>query len=134
MKQVTYKLESREAYLKIVDEIKSCKYYQNAKTVLFKVMTSQIPNANIADIYHLMKKFFPNDIIVGISMTGFVTKKMEDSARVSWAARLDEFRKDYAVITCVYFESTKVEVFEYDDAEIDQLSVTAEEINYKLKT
>ena len=133
MKQVTYRLESRESFLKFIYEIKYSKDYQNAREVLFKVLTSQILTADVYDLSCLMKEYFPNDKLVGISMSGFAAKKSADSDSIKWHERMKFFQKDYAVISCLFFESTDLKIFEIAGAEVDNFMAMTANLNRELK-
>ncbi len=134
MKQVTYRIENRESFLKFLHEVKTSEDYHNARQVLFKVLTSQIVTADIYDLNGLMRENFPNDKIVGISMSGFVAKSIDNKkADAKWLERMSFFHKDYAVVSCLYFESTDVKIFEIVGSEVDNFMVMTIDLNRQLR-
>ena len=135
MKQKTYRLHGRDEFMKWVEEIKSSYDYQNAKEVLFKIMTSQLLDAEIKDFYHLMAELFPKDKVIGLSMTNFVGRKFSPSTggTLVWERKLSEMTENYAVISCCYFEKADIELIEIDASEVDDVNELALDLNERLK-
>ena len=133
MKQITYRLDSREDFLKFTAEVLASDDYKNAKEVIFKVITAQLKNVDIKDLQRRMKAHFPNAKVVGASMTNFVAKRTDDINTPNWTIRMKKFLKDYVLISCCYFYSSHVTVIEVDSTEVDDFTATTLELNQKLK-
>ena len=133
MKQITYRLDSREDFLKFTAEVLASDDYKNAKEVIFKVFTAQLKNVDIKDLQRRMKAHFPNAKVVGASMTNFVAKRTDDINTPNWTIRMKKFLKDYVLISCCYFYSSHVTVIEVDSTEVDDFTATTLELNQKLK-
>ena len=135
MKQNTYRINGREEFMNWAGEIKNSEDYLNAKEVLFKVLTSQLLDEEIKDLYYQMKNLFPEAKVAGVSMTNFVGKKLNQNLGGSpvWAKKLNDMIDNYAVISCCYFDSADIEVIEVDSSEVDNLIATAMELNSHLK-
>lgn len=135
MKQVTYKLQNYEDLDKFVADVGSSPYYANAKTVLIKIMASRVPDEDAKNTYELVKKTLPKAKIVGISMTKIELRNfVNDNSTPTWVKGFAKFLLSQVLVTCCYFDSSDVEVLEYDSAEIDNYSGIALEVNEKLKT
>ena len=135
MKQKTYRLNSREEFFSWIEEIKKNSDYQNAKEVLFKVMTSQLLDEHIKDLYNQLKTLLPRAKVIGVSMTNFVGKKLNQSVDGTpvWAKRLSTMLENYAVISCCYFDSADLTMLEFDSEEVDSLNEATADLNRKLK-
>ena len=139
MKQVTYKIGSRDEFIAWTEKIKSDNDYQNAKEVLIKVLSSQLLDVDVKDLYYNLKNLLPKAKVVGISMTNFVAKKMlkiqqMENGTPFWAKQFSEMMDDYAIFSCCYFDSTNIEIIEIDAEEVDNFIFTAQEFNEKLKS
>ena len=138
MKQVTYKIEGRDKFFSWIEEIKNNDDYKNYDRILIKVLTSQLLDSDIKELYQTLKIELPKAKVVGVSMTNFVAKKMINAQQTEtgtpyWAKKISEVFDDYAVFSCCYFESAKIDFIEIDAEEIDNLVATTEEINEQLK-
>lgn len=134
MKQITYRLESYEDFKKFVVEVQASEDYKNAKKILLKVMTAQFPDSEAKDLYKRLKTFFSKATTVGISMTRFALRNFEDRRDTpAWVRRFLNFLSNQALITCCYFDSTDIKVFEVDGNEIDNFVSLAHDWNDKLK-
>ena len=134
MKQITYRLENYRDFKKFIAEVKSSNLYKNAKTVLFKVIASQFPNSDSKNLYMELRKNFPNTKTVGISMTRMeLSKLINNSDTPEWAKGFTNFLKNYSFISCCFFDSADIKIFEFDSAEIDNIVATAQDLNEQLK-
>ena len=59
MKQVTYKIGSRAEFMEWVEKIKSGDDYRNHSEILIKVLSSQLLDSDVKDLYHNLKNFLP---------------------------------------------------------------------------
>ena len=121
MKQISYKLDKREDFLAWTAAVLSGEEYNNYTEILFKFVTSEISVEDTKDIHCRIKKHFPKAKVVGVSMTNFIF------------APETVKNKSCAVITCNYFDSAKLKVFEVDARDIDNFSDMAHDLNDKLK-
>ena len=110
MKQISYKLDKREDFLAWSAAVLSGEEYNNYTEILFKFVTSEISVEDTKDIHCRIKKHFPKAKVVGVSMTNFIF------------APETVKNKSCAVITCNYFDSAKLKVFEVDARDIDNYS------------
>ena len=134
MKQITYRLENYRDFKKFVAEVKASDDYKNAKTVLFKIMTAQFPDSDLKDLYRNLRKNFPKVKFVGISMTHFELKKfLNDNSTPEWAKRFSSFLKNQVLISCCFFDTTEIKIFEFDSSEIDNCHAMALDLNEQLK-
>ena len=92
MKQVTYRINSREDYVRWIEEVKNSNDYSNANAVVLKVYTSQLTERETKDLYKSIKTFLPKAKVLGVSMTNFVGRKTEQniSGTPFWAKKLTE--------------------------------------------
>ena len=121
MKQISYKLDKREDFSVWAAEVLNSEEYKNGKEILFKFVTSDVTAEDTRDIYCRLKKHFPKAKIVGVSMTNFVFAP-EDVQNISCV-----------LITCCYFESTKLKIFEVDAHDVDSYNDMARTFNEELK-
>ncbi len=136
MKQKTYKIDSREDFIKWAEEVGSSADYLNAHEVLFKVYTLQLLEEETNRLYRKLKDMLPRAKISGVSMTNFVGKKLGQSYGSGlplWGKKLSDMLDSYAMISCCYFDSTDIEVIEIDAAEVDDVNEMSLEINQHLK-
>ena len=136
MKQVTYRINSREDYIRWIEEVKNSNDYKNANAVVIKVYTSQLLESETKDLYKSLKTLLPKAKVLGVSMTNFVGRKTEQniSGTPFWAKKLTDMIENYAMISCCYFESADVEVIEIDACKVDNLNEVSHDINSKLKS
>ncbi len=135
MKQVTYKMRTREEFFKFVDDVKKSPDYRNAKEILFKVLTAQLMDKELKDLYSLSQKLFPKAKIVGVSMTNFTGKEFDENLEVpEWAKKMSDFLENFVLISCCYFYSSEVAVVEVDASEMDNFSATAADFSGFLKS
>ena len=136
MKQFTYRINSREEFIKWAEEFQNNAAYQNSNEVLLKVLTSQLLDSETKDLYKSLKKFFPKAKVIGVSMTNFVGRKMSQNINGTpfWAKKISDMIENYALISCCCFESSKLDIIEIDACEVDNLNETAHDINRKLKS
>ncbi|MBQ9441924.1 MAG: response regulator [Selenomonadaceae bacterium] len=127
MKQISYKLDGPQYFQGWVAEVLNSEEYRNGEEILFKFVTSDVSGEDTREIYRRLKKHFPKAKIVGISMTNFVSDKLETTAPE------DARQRSCAVITCCYFDSTKVTIFEKDARDVDNYNDMAWEFNKELK-
>ncbi len=134
MKQITYKIKSYNDFQRWIDEIKSSDDYKNSKTVLFKAMTAQILDEDSKTIYRELKNIFPKAKIVGVSMTNFAVKNFSnDNSSGEWINRFKNWLENYVLITCCFFDSSDITIFEVDSSEVDNLTAFTIGLNEKLQ-
>ena len=121
MKQISYKLDKREDFLAWTAAVLSGEEYNNYNEILFKFVTSDLTDFDTKDVHRRIKKHFPKAKVVGVSMTNFVF------------APEDVKNKSCVIITCNYFDSAKLKIFEVDAHDIDNYSDMAHDLNDKLK-
>ena len=127
MKQISYKLDGPQYFPAWTAEVLSGEEYQNGEEILFKFVTSDVTAEDTRDIHRRLKKHFPKAKIVGLSMTNFVSDKLSDLAPD------DAKNKSCAIITCCYFDSTKIKIFEQDARDVDNFNDMARDFNEELK-
>lgn len=129
MKQFTYKIGSREELLKWADMIKASDDYKSAKEVLFKVTTNQIKDEDSKNFHRELKRQFPKAKIAGLSMSNFMRdlQDKDDSDAISTALL------ETGIISCLYFDSAKLTIWEIDGSNIDNIAVKALECNAALR-
>jgi len=135
MKQFTYRLESREEFLKWAEDLRKTEDYRTAKNILIKVLTSQFPDEDVRDMYAEVKKIFPEAKSVGVSMTNFVGRKLQQGVGGTpvWAKKISEMLENYAVFSVCYFDSSDIQLLEIDSAEIGNYIDAARDLNERLK-
>ncbi len=134
MKQITYRIENEPDFCKWIEEVRQSEDYKKAKTVLFKVLTAQFLDEYSKDMYQKMKQIFTKAKIVGVSMTNFSVKNFSnDASSKEWRENFKSLLEKYVLISCVYFDSSDIKIFEVDSAEVDSITATAIELNQQLK-
>ena len=134
MKQITCKLETQEDFQKFLREVGNSEEYKKAKTVLIKIMTAHVIDEENKNFYKEIINALPKAKSVGISMTDFSSQKFSnDSSTPHWAKRFAYFMSNYVLMTCFFFDSADVQIFEIDSGEIDDFKATAWDLNEKLK-
>lgn len=134
MKQVSYKLNSRNEFPKWIMEIQNCADYRNSKEVLIKVMTADLPETSSRDLHMRMHNMFPKAKIIGMSMTNFINQKVTvDADDYDWTKRIGEGCDDFVAFGCCYFDSTDITLIEVDGSDIDDLTEMCLRVNYQLK-
>ncbi len=135
MKQVTYRLNNRADFLKCIQSIKDSDDYKNAKEILIKCMTARFIDSDSKLIYKDFRQCLPKAKIVGISMTSFAIKNLtgNEDEIPEWAKQVSFFLENYLIISCCYFYSADIKIFEYDVTEVDDSNSLALELNQKFK-
>ena len=134
MKQFTYKFEDRETFMKFSTKLKTTSYYKNSRTVLIKVATAHFYEHETKGLYRDLRTLFPKNKFVGISMTNFEINNLNsDIDTPEWTKRFAKKIKNHVVVTCCFFESSDVQIFEIDSTEIDSFAVMAQDLNKVLK-
>ncbi len=135
MKQVTYRFETFQTFIKWTADIKSGEDYHNAKSILMKVYTSQFPENDSKDIHRRMKKIFPKANIVGISMTIFINDvgAANTGDDITWAVNPKSF-EPLLVISCLYFFDSEITLLENDGTHMDNFGQISSDMNQKLRT
>ena len=133
MKQKTSRLMSRDEFLLWVEKIKSSKDYQSANEVLFKVMTSRFKDSDSKELYNELKKNFPRAKIVGSSMSNFKSAAEAQTDNRGWVSTAEDLSETYAVISAVYFDSSKVTVLDFDAEDFNSIGELVNQLRDSLK-
>lgn len=134
MKQFYYRMDSRRDWPKWIIEIQNSEEYRNSKSVVIKVMTTDLPETSSRDLMKRMNQYFPKAKIIGMSMTNFLNKKItDDDDFEDWTQRIGNDYGEFVIFGCCYFDSADVELIEIDGREIDNLTTMSLEVNEQLK-
>ena len=134
MKQFTYKFENRESFMKFAAKLKNSYDYKHSRTVLLKIATVHFYEHEIKGLYTDLKMLFPKIKTVGISMTNFQVKNFNFEVDTpEWTKRFSKKIINHVIVTCCFFESSDVNIFEIDSTEIDNFAAMAQDFNKALK-
>ena len=135
MKQVTCRFNNHADLLDWILKVKNSDDYRNASEVLIKCMTARILDSENKIIYDDCRKLLPKAKVAGISMTRFALKAFSAGTDElpEWAKKVINFMENYVIITCCYFYSSKVTIFEFDMTEVDDNIALALELNQKFR-
>ena len=134
MKQITYKFEDRESFIKFAAKLKSSYDYKHARTILIKIATVHFYEYEIKGLYRDLRMLFPKIKTAGISMTNFQVKNFNFEVDApEWTKRFSKKIKNHVIVTCCFFESSDVNIFEIDSTEIDDFVAMVQDLNKTLK-
>ena len=134
MKQFTYRFENRESFMKFAVKLKSSYDYKHARTILIKIATVHFYEHEIKGLYTDLRMLFPKIKTVGISMTNFQVKNFNFEVDTpEWTKRFSKKIVNHVIVTCCFFESSDVNIFEIDSTEIDNFAAMAGDLNKTLK-
>lgn len=128
MKQISYMLNKRKEFSAWALEVLNSDEYKNTEEILFKFMTSDLSEYDILNLHRLLKKHFPKAKLVGMSMTNFVSDKI-----IPRELKDNIENRDCVIITCCYFDSAEIKMFEVDACDVDNYNDMARELNFELK-
>jgi len=134
LRQFTYKFENRESFMKFAHKLKNSPLYKNSRTVLIKAATAHFYEYEAKGLYTDLRMLFPKNKVVGISMTNFQVKNFDfDVDAPEWTKRFSKKIKNHVLITCCFFDSTDINIFEVDSSEIDNFAAMTHDLNKALK-
>ena len=109
MIQRTYKIHSKQELIELVKKIKSSREYNDARSVLIRVLTLNFIYENIRESHLLLKDVLPKAKFIGMSLTSFINNAENRKKQLG----------SYVIVSIFYFFESNVDVLECGGAMLE---------------